>query len=266
MAVAFILCSTRSGSTWLALMLGSNSAAQYVGELNRMYRAEPEACSLCSERGQPCPLFHDVAQLRPRNAHAAIVERTGKRVLIDNSKSLSWARKTLGSAADQRYIHLLRDPRAVVHAWQRRGRSKGLERWIEENYEIRKFVDDNHLDARVVTYNQLADETDATLSGLCDWLGLTYEPRQKSYWDVEHHGAGRNGATASFLDSYVASDDAFYAERRKTNFHDTRWQSELDAATQQAIFEDARLQEFLREFGLTLSSRGLQPVRVQSRP
>src|SRR4029077_14880789 len=105
MAVAFILCSTRSGSTWLALMLGSNSRAQYAGELNRMFRVEPEPCSLCNERGQPCPVFHDVGQLRPGGAHGALLERTGQQVLIDNSKSLSWARKTLGAVEDQRYIH-----------------------------------------------------------------------------------------------------------------------------------------------------------------
>ena len=41
-------------------------------------------------------------------------------------------RKTLGAATVKKYIHLLRDPRAVVYSWQRRGRTKGLEQWIEE--------------------------------------------------------------------------------------------------------------------------------------
>lgn len=263
--VAFVLCSTRSGSTWLALMLGSNSRAQYLGELQRMYRADPEGCALCRERAQSCPIFHDIAQFRPRAAHAALLERTSKDVLIDNSKSLSWARKTLSTVASKTYIHLLRDPRAVVHAWKSRGRSKGLERWIEENRQIRSFLDGQRLDYRVVTYNQLADGTDETLSGLCDWLDLTYEAAQTSYWDFEHHGAGRNGATASFLNTFVASDEAFYAKHRKKNFHDLRWQSELDAATQQAIVEDARLQEFLGEFEFALSPAGLQRVPIESR-
>ena len=42
--VVFVLSATRSGSTWLSLMLGSNSGAAYVGELKRMYADEPSPC------------------------------------------------------------------------------------------------------------------------------------------------------------------------------------------------------------------------------
>lgn len=262
--VAFLLCSTRSGSTWLALMLGSNPRAQYLGELNRMFRADPEGCSLCTERDRWCSIFHDVDRLRPRDVHTALLERTGRDVLVDNSKSLSWARKTLDTAIEKKYIHLLRDPRAVVYSWQRRGRTKGLEQWIDENYEIRSFLHEHALDHCVVTYNELAEHTDETMMGLCDWLELLYDESQKSYWEVEHHGAGRNGATASFLNDYVASDDAYYTERRRTSFHDTRWQTELDDATRQSISDDARLQQFLAEFGFTLTLGGLQRTSVTS--
>lgn len=264
--LAFILCSTRSGSTWLALMLGSNSKAAYVGELNRMYRADPEVCALCSERDQACPLFHDVASFRPREVHAALLERTGKRVLVDNSKSISWARKTLSAGPEKMYIHLLRDPRAVVNAWKGRGRAKGLQRWIDENDAIRRFIDERRLSYRVVTYNELADHMDETLGGLCDWLGLTYEPEQTSYWEFEHHGAGRNGATASFLRNYVASDEAFYAARRKTNFHDTRWQTELAEDDRRSIEGNTRLQQLLCDFGFVLAPEGLRRAGSERRP
>ena len=261
---AFILCSTRSGSTWLALMLGRNARAVYLGELNRMLREEPEGCSLCMERSQWCPLFHDIERLRPDEVHAALQERSGRDVLVDNSKSLSWARKTLDAAIDKKYIHLLRDPRAVVYSWQRRGRTKGLEQWIDENYEIRSFLNERSLDHYVVTYNELAEHTGETMPRLCDWLGLSYDESQTSYWEVEHHGAGRNGATASFLNNYVASDEAFYAERRRTSFHDMRWQTELDAAMQRTIEEDARLQQFLADFGFTLTRDGLRRAAATS--
>ncbi len=262
--VTFILCSTRSGSTWLALMLGSNPRAQYLGELNRMFRADPEGCSLCTERSQWCPVFHDLDQARPRDAHVLLLERSGRDVLVDNSKSLSWARKTLETSSAKKYIHLLRDPRAVVYSWQRRGRTKGLEQWIDENYEIRAFLEAHKLDSRVVTYNALADCTDETMTALSKWIGLSYAPAQKPYWEVEHHGAGRNGATASFLTDYVASDQTFYAEHKRTNFHDLRWQTELDGAAQQSISGDARLRKFLAEFGFTLTLGGLQRTSVTS--
>jgi hypothetical protein len=257
-SVAYILCSTRSGSTWLALMLGSNSHARYAGELNRMFRDEPEGCALCTERGQWCPVFHDIATCKPSNAHGELFARTGVDVLVDNSKSLSWAHRTLNEARSDKYIHLVRDPRAVVYAWQRRGRTKGLEQWIDENYEIRDFLQQNGLDHRVVTYNDLAEHTDDVLRKTCKWLGLEYQAEQELYWEFEHHGAGRNGATASFLTDYVASDEAFYAEHLRSNFHDTRWVTELDQATRESITNDLRLRRFLEDFGFTLAEEGLE--------
>lgn len=258
--VVYVLCSTRSGSTWLALMLGSNARARYVGELARMFRDDPEGCSLCTERGQFCPVFHDIESLSPANVHSELLRRTEARVLIDNSKSLSWLRKTVDREVERRAIHLLRDPRAVVYSWRRRGRTKGLDQWIEENEEIRRTLHERGIDHRIATYNRLAEDTDGTLPDLCDWLGLDYSVEQQSYWDVAHHGAGRNGATASFLNDYVASDGAFYEARARTHFHDLRWQQELDQATRNEIQRSARLADFLSSFGFVLADNGLQPL------
>jgi hypothetical protein len=202
--------------------------------------------------------------LKPRDVHAAVLARTGRRLVIDNSKSLSWVRKTLGTTLATRYVHLLRDPRAVVQAWARLGRDKALPQWIEENYAIRRFLTERGLGYRVLTYDDLALDTDGTLGDLCTWLGLAYESSQQSYWQFEHHGAGRNGATAAFLTDYVASDESFYRERFRTNFHDTRWREQMDAATQHAISSDVRLGQFLQDFELELRDDGLRthPARV----
>jgi len=247
-------------------MLGSNSRAQYLGELNRMFRDDAEACSLCTKRGQWCPVFHNMDKVRPRDVHQVLLERTERQVIVDNSKSLTWARKSLDRPFDKRFIHLLRDPRAVVYSWQRRGRTKGIEQWIEENYAIRQFLTDAGLDYRVVTYNELADHTDETMERLCSWLGLAYEQRQMVYWEFEHHGAGRNGATASFLRDYVASDEAYYAEHRRQAFHDKRWQSELETDVKEAILRSPRLQQFLDDFRITLTPDGLEPKLRSASP
>lgn len=260
--MVYVLCSTRSGSTWLALMLGSNDRARYVGELARMFRDDPEGCSLCTERGQFCPIFHDIERVSPSNVHGELLRRTGAQVLVDNSKSLSWLRKTVDEKVERRAIHLLRDPRAVVYSWQRRGRTKGLDQWIDENNQIRRTMEERGIDHRTVTYNGLAESTDDTLQDLCVWLDLDYSPGQQWYWNVEHHGPGRNGATAAFLNDYVASDEAFYAERKRTHFHDLRWQRELPDGTRAEIEGSARLAAFLVDCGFTLSDSGLQAAGV----
>ena len=264
-AVVFILSTTRSGSTWLALMLGSNSRAAYVGELKAMFAGNPATCSLCDERGVACPLFHDVAAVRAKEVHPLLLERTGRDVLVDNSKVLSWSRKHTWAGGPRRtYIHLLRDPRAVVHSWRLLGRKKSHADWIEGTMRTREFLEKHQLDYRVVTYDELAERTDETLTELCDWLGLSYETQQKEYWRFDHHGPGKNGATAAFLESFRASDRPFYAKNRRSHFRDLRWKDGLDTAEQQEISGDPRVRALLADFGLELSESSLRRTRDET--
>lgn len=256
--VVFVLSSNYSGSTWLALLLGSHSQACYVGELHKMFHSDPVPCRLCEEKQRRCPVFHDVAAVKIKNIHAHVFARTGKKVLVDNSKTVGWSRKFLREGRfRKKYIHLLRDPRAIAYSLQLRNRAPETEEWIKKNFEIRDFLQAHRLDFRAITYNGLAERTDETLAALAEWLGLDYEPGQKEYWNFEHHGPGRNGATAAFLDHYVASDDQFYAQRKRTNFHDLRWQQQLHEDSRVLIERDAELRALLREMNLALGEAGL---------
>jgi hypothetical protein len=256
--VVFILSANYSGSTWLALLLGSHSRAAYVGELNKMFHDNPVSCRLCEEKGRVCPIFYDAAETKAKNIHHLVLARTGKKVVVDNSKTVSWSKKFLAeNRFERKYIHLLRDPRAIAYSRQMRHRPAELEDWIDKNYEIRSFLLDNQLDRRVITYNELAENTGQILTHLCQWLGLVYEPGQEEYWNFEHHGPGRNGATAAFLDHHVASDEQFYADTKRKHFHDLRWKENLAVATQEAIVKDARLQTCLKDFQLQFAENGL---------
>ncbi len=256
--VLFILSSNYSGSTWLALLLGSHSQAFYVGELNKMFHEEPMPCRLCEEKQRACPVFHDAAQLKSKHVHRAVFERAGKTLLVDNSKTISWSKKFLAEAGfGRRYLHLLRDPRAIAYSLQMRNRKPDYLDWLEKNHEIRKFLRENELEHRLVTYNEAAEQPDATLTEICRWLGLTYEPAQKEYWNFEHHGPGRNGATAAFLDQYVPSEEQFYSEHKRTHFHDLRWQEKLEPEVKREIMRDPQMKLLLKDFGLEFSETGL---------
>ena len=259
--VLFILSSNYSGSTWLALLLGSHSHAFYVGELNKMFHDEPMPCRLCEEKQRPCPVFHDVAQLKSKHIHATVLERTARTVLVDNSKTISWSKKFLADERfERRYIHLLRDPRAIAYSLQMRNRRPDYLDWMEKNYEIRNFLRENGLEHRLVTYTAVAEATDATLVEVCQWLGLAYEPAQKEYWNFEHHGPGRNGATAAFLENYTPSEENFYEQNKRTNFHDLRWQEHLEPQARHDIMHDPQMKLLLRDFGLEFSATGLNRV------
>ncbi len=255
----FILSSNYSGSTWLALLLGSNKDAFYVGELNKMFHDEPVPCRLCEDRGVTCPVFYDIPNLKNKNIHDTAFQRSGKPVLIDNSKTLAWSRKFLADKRFARkYVHLLRDPRAVAFSLQNRDKPPKVDGWVKKNTEIHEFLLKNELDYKVVTYNDVAEKTDAVISDVSDWLGVKYDPAQKEYWNFEHHGPGRNGATSSFLKSYVASDDNFYAQNQKKQFHDLRWRDDLVPEIRAEIENSEKVAGLLKKFDLKFTEIGLE--------
>ncbi len=260
--VVFVLSSSHSGSTLLALLLGSHSQAAYIGELNKLFNAEqPGRCSLCDDRRAPCPLFHDVAERTPRDIYHSLFERTGKNVLIDNSKRLKWMTQHLNDASfNRKYIHVVRDPRGVMLSRKTRGRTMKLSHWPKQNRRFYEALAEPGRDSRLVLYNDLATRQEQTVHELTQWLGLEYEADQLEYWRVDHHGPGRNGATAAFLQDPGSADPAFYQEKARARFHDLRWRDQLDREIKDAIGQSDAVQLLLADMGLQFTDTGLERV------
>jgi hypothetical protein len=263
-SVVFILSHNYSGSTWLSLLLGSHSQAFYVGELNKLYSKKyPMPCALCDKRGEVCPYFHDVKEVHPSEIHNLVFARTGKRVLVDNSKRLKWSYRFLGDGSYQhKFVHLIKDPRAIYYSLSIRNRADEFGEWALRHAEIGDFLAEYDLDTLLLTYNELAEQTDATLMRLCDWIGEAYEPAQKEYWNFAHHGPGENGATAAFLQNSRASEQQFYAAKRQSNFVDLRWKEKLDAEALKAIEENPDVKRLLADLRLEFSATGLRRQSV----
>ncbi len=261
--VVFILAHNYSGSTWLSLLLGSHSQAFYLGEVNKFYsRSDPMNCALCEMLEQPCPYFYDVHSRHPKDIHTVLFRRTGKRVLVDNSKRIKWARKFLGEDRyDIRYIHLIKDPRAIYYSLRVRNRPATLEKWIRRNLEIHEYIINSARPAIVVPYNQLAAQLDDTLLAICRWLGLSFEPEQKNYWQFEHHGPGKNGATAAFVTGGNGQESEFYEQNFQRNFLDLRWKSRLPDAVICEIEQDARVRNVLKQLNLHFTPEGIETNR-----
>lgn len=258
--VVFVLSHNYSGSTWLSLVLGSHSHAFYLGELNKLYsKKDFRPCALCTKQQRECPYLHDVRQIHPTEIHGFLLERLGKPLLVDNSKRVKWNARFLSDHSyEHKYVHLVKDPRAIYYSLSIRGRAEEFDKWIDRNAEIAAFLAENNLDAYRVSYNELAENPDEALTRLNTWLGLIYEPAQKEYWNFEHHGPGENGATSAFLQGSRASEQNFYAANRQTNFVDRRWQEKLDAATLRAITENEDVLNLLAELRMELSEAGLR--------
>lgn len=263
-SAVFILSHNYSGSTWLSLLLGSHSQAFYLGELNKFYsRKYPMPCALCDKRGERCPYFYDVKEVHPSEIHNLMFARTGKRILVDNSKRLKWSYRFLGDGSyAHKFVHLIKDPRAIYYSLSVRNRADEFGEWALRHAEIDAFLAKYALDAFLLTYNELAEHTDETLARLCDWIGLAYEPAQKAYWNFEHHGPGENGATSAFLQNSRASEQQFYAANRQSNFIDLRWKQKLDPAALDAVTGNREVQRLLAALRLELADTGLRKQAV----
>ena len=178
----------------------------------------------------------------------------GTSLLVDNSKKLQWAERFLDHPGfNKRFVHLVRDPRALVRRWdltitdprevrKRRWhvmranpprafhalfapkRKLWLYKWLAQNRGITQFLRSRSLDHKVVTYCDLARDPDGELRRLMDWIGLPYEPTQTEYWNFDHHGSQKV--------------DYEWVKSEKRRFVDARWKEYLTPAEQESFGTD----------------------------
>ena len=194
-------------------------------------------------------------------------------VLVDASKKVDgWADRFLDdNEFDRRYIHLVRDPRALFRRWKMSTRfRKNLRlkrqlirfnpswfkklvlapedtllayRWIMENSLIQRFVEANQLDCMRLSYHDLAKDPTAEISRLMEWLGVSYEPEQLDYWNFKHIGTQKK--------SYAN------VNAREDTQIDIRWQQDLSESQKSAILGNPDLIDFAAQIGMRLVDDGI---------
>jgi hypothetical protein len=271
--VLYILSTNYAGSHYLSLLLGSNSQAIHLGEVKRLRFADEarrkRACYVCREKPE-CSLFAGIHPGNLDDIYATVFSRTPAAVLIDNSKNTFWARCYLDDGRyAKKYIHLIRDPRALVRRWmltfttpkqklnQRLRVAKEsprravpallgspatvyLDKWLLRNQEITRFIAENDLDSIVTTYEDLATNTAGELTRLCDWIGLKFEPPQMDYWSFQHHGTQKKD----------------YAGTKERLF-DLRWKEFLKPAVAAKITRYRPVNDYLKSLSLRFTDNGL---------
>jgi hypothetical protein len=278
--IVYVLSTNYAGSHFLALQLASHSRCASVGEFHRYRRpaaTRRQACSICPDDEQ-CPVYRGLDEVPLRQLFDRVfanVQAVNPQVtaLIDNSKKPDWAARFLDlEGFRQRYVHLVRDPRALVRRWMlcyetpaAKGKVRRLtarrcwphllsilrgpednvyvHKWAYQNRLISRFIRKNHLDARVITYQDLVQFPERILGDLMGWLGLEFEPRQLEYWTVTHHGSQK--------------PEYMKAPAGGGRFHDLRWQQYLSPEAQQRIPAHPEVRRYLAELGITLNASGL---------
>jgi len=255
--VAFIVSTNRAGSTWLSLVLGSHAWASYVGEYSRYWENSNLKCNLCVSRGkEDCELFEGVRAIAPEAAHRFAQACTNASVIVDASKTSSWARQSARNGnIDARLIFLYCHPCKYVASVIRRDENSidgAFSDWKNQNKKLLSFVKKSPLPAIAVNYEQLAANPERDFPGICKFLwGNDFEKEALIYWQYEHHGLGGTGANSMYLKKYerglyITNDDNWYNSLYDNPLQvDERWKTELDEKTQNKILADRASKAFL---------------------
>jgi hypothetical protein len=279
-AVLFILSTNYAGSHYLSLLVGSHSRAEHIGEVHRFQHApiRKEPCFACGDYRR-CPVFRGLEPGRIHDIHSTLFRNVGPDVdvLVDNSKKSQWAANFLNHQEfDRRFVHLIRDPRALIRRWdmgydtpakrwhQRRkllvrwpGKALSIllaprrmlyvYKWLVQNRTFSRFLAEHHLDHLLMTYRDLATDTPGELGRLMAWLGVKFEPSQIEYWNFEHHGTQKS--------------EYQWIKEKKGSYFDTRWKSYLTPQEQQDIIVHPAVQQYLKEIGVRVNDQGLTRLR-----
>lgn len=276
--IAYILSTNYAGSHFLSLLLGSNSKALHVGEINHLRkRVDRGSCHLCGGLDH-CPLLGGIPPEQGDRVYDIICSRIGPGVgvLVDNSKRIPWAERFVTERTySEKYIHLIRDPRALARRWtlyytspprQIKQRWQAMRafptlsprlltasqtaiytyRWLAENQRITGFLDRYNLEALVITYEDLARNQTEWVRIATEWLGLEYEPAQLDYWNHEHHGTQKQ--------------DYEWVKEQKAHYGDLRWKTFLSRRDAEYIRTNRHVQEYLLSLGLRMNTDGLTRI------
>ncbi|HTS18347.1 MAG TPA: hypothetical protein VMP11_12295 [Verrucomicrobiae bacterium] len=274
--VIHILSTGHAGSHYLSLLLGSHSRTLHVGELFQLKREK--GMMLGEVYFTTSPVFEGIGPDNIREIYEIIFSRIDPHIeaVVDTSKVVrGWTEMFVRDERHQhKYVHLIRDPRALVRrsmvarggksAWRIRWKlmrswpqvpaTAGfgdlgavlMYRWLLQNRAITRFIRQHRLDANVVTYRDLAKDTAGELGRLMPWIGVPFEPEQIEYWKREHIGTQKRQYD--------------WVKEKQTTYFDLRWQTELAQGIQDQIVADRAVNNYLAEMRLKFTGEGLQLV------
>lgn len=202
----FVLCSMRSGSTLLRLMLNSHSAihaphemhlagvrVNFGGHFGGHFVREAMAESGMDEVQLEFLLWD-------RLLHREM-SRHGKRILVNKTPSdaFRW-RRIVECWPDARFIYLLRHPAAIAKSWERRKPNQRPAQAVGTILRYLQAVEDartNH-SGLTVRYEDLTADPARELRRICEFIGVDYEPAMIDYSRIEptvfKAGLGDTGA------------------------------------------------------------------------
>lgn len=188
-APVFVMCSVRSGSTLLRVVLNSHSQIYAPHELHlkdlRVELSNAYVQGAMDELGvTQSELEH---MLWDRLLDEALV-RSGKQILVNKTPDdvFIW-RRIVRNWPDARFIFLLRHPAAITRSWHS-ARPWDLDEATDSALHYMEAVDEvrRTLPGITVRYEELTSEPEETTRRLCEFLDVEWESQMLDYGDQEH--------------------------------------------------------------------------------
>jgi hypothetical protein len=192
----FILCSVRSGSTLLRVLLSSHSMIHCPHELHLRYIGvtplKPYARKALREVGLDRRRLRYLLWDRVLQRELAA---SGKRLLVNKTPNDVFIADRIRECwPDARFIFLLRHPGAIARSRQALRPQDSPERNAQTVARYCSAVEAARRTYGGITirYEELAADPEATTRRLCQFLGVPWEPRMLDYGDFVH-GAFKAG-------------------------------------------------------------------------
>jgi hypothetical protein len=191
-APVFVMCTLRSGSTLLRVLMNSHSRIHAPHELHLRY-ISVNLEKKWSERSMK-EMGLDAEGLRYL-LWDRLLERelstSGKPIIVDKTpNNVFIADKLRECWPDARFIFLLRHPAAIAES--RREWFKGDNYDAEQNHDlIRRYCEAlegarQRFDGITIRYEDLTEDPAAITQQICDFLGIEWEPSMLEYGEKDH--------------------------------------------------------------------------------
>jgi hypothetical protein len=189
-APTFILCTLRSGSTLLRVLLDSHSQIHAPQELHLRF----VAVNLKSRWGRRAMRGLDLDEraleylLWDRILHRELAASGKRHIVCKTPNDVFIARRIVKCWPDVRFIFLLRHPTAILKSWNTLHPERPAEKNLVLIQEYCEALERARLKypGLTVRYEELASDPAATTQRVCDFLGVRWEPEMLDYGSFDH--------------------------------------------------------------------------------
>jgi hypothetical protein len=182
----FIICSVRSGSTLLRMLLNAHPAIHAPHELHlgglQVHAASKRTAAAFTELDiSSVELEH---LLWDRVLHRAL-QRTGKQIVVEKTPNNALIHQRLVACwPDARFLFLLRHPATVAASWEdahegRRGPDEVLSKVLKSMRAVETAR--QHLPGMTIRYEDLTANPASTTKQICGFLGIGWDPAMLDY-------------------------------------------------------------------------------------